>query len=230
MVWENLLFAHWPVAAGELRPLIPEALELDTFDGQAWLGIVPFEMSNVRPWWSPPLPWFSSFPELNVRTYVTLGGKPGVWFFSLDAGNPVAVRIARRFFHLPYFDASFRIRRRGDWLHYRSRRTHPGAPPAELVCRYRPTGAVYTAPVGDLEDWLTARYCFYAAGPGGTIERTEIFHLPWPLQPAEAEIEVNTMTGWLGIELPPERPLLYLSERLVVKGWKPERLGIDASR
>lgn len=224
MVWQDLLFAHWPVPAEALRPLIPAALEIDTFEGRAWLGVVPFTMARVRPWWSPPLPWLSFFPELNVRTYVTLGGKPGVWFFSLDAGNPVAVRIARRFFHLPYFDAAFSIERRDGGLVYDCRRTHRGAPGAELTCRYRPTGPVYEARPGDLDHWLTERYCFYAADRRGRLHRTDVHHPPWPLQPAEAEIEVDTMTGWLGIDRAEKPALLHFARRLEVVGWKPERV------
>ena len=224
MVWQDLLFAHWPVPAAALRPLIPPALDVDTFDGQAWLGVVPFTMARVRPWWSPSLPWLSSFPELNVRTYVTRGGKPGVWFFSLDAGNPVAVRIARRFFHLPYFDAKFSIERRDGGLAYDCRRTHRRAPPAALTCRYRPTGLVYPAQLGDLDHWLTERYCFYAADRRGRLHRTDVHHEPWPLRPAEAEIEVDTMTGWLGIDRPEKPALLHFARRLEVVGWKPERV------
>src|ERR1700687_6083754 len=103
--WRDLLFAHWPVATTSLRPLVPARLRIDTFDGQAWLAVVPFRMSGVRLRGTPAMPWLSAFPELNVRTYVRCGAKPGVWFFSLDAGNPLAVGIARAWFHLPYYRA-----------------------------------------------------------------------------------------------------------------------------
>jgi uncharacterized protein YqjF (DUF2071 family) len=103
--WHDLLFAHWTVDTAMLRPHIPAKLEIDTFDGQAWLGIVPFSVTGVRLRWTPPLPWLSAFPELNVRTYVTAQEKPGVWFFTLDAANALAVAAARLTFHLPYFRA-----------------------------------------------------------------------------------------------------------------------------
>src|SRR5437764_14098290 len=103
--WHELLFAHWPIAPEKIRPLIPSVFTLDTFEGEAWVGVVPFRMSNVRPRWVPPMPGLSAFPELNVRTYVTIHGIPGVYFFSLDAGNPIAVAAARTVFHLPYFKA-----------------------------------------------------------------------------------------------------------------------------
>jgi uncharacterized protein len=100
--WHDLLSAHWPVTAAALRPHIPARLAIDTFDGQAWLGVVPFRMSGVRLRGTPAVPWLSAFPELNVRTYVLADAKPGVWFFSLDAGNAIAAAIAREWFHLPY--------------------------------------------------------------------------------------------------------------------------------
>src|SRR5262249_36943564 len=105
MSWHDLLFLHWPVPVDSLRPHIPAALAIDTFEGSAWLGVVPFRMSGVRPRYMPKAPWVSAFPELNVRTYVSIGGKPGVWFFSLDAANPIAVWLARATFHLPYMHA-----------------------------------------------------------------------------------------------------------------------------
>src|SRR5215470_11526964 len=138
--WHDLLFAHWPVDPAVLRSRIPAKLTIDTFDGSAWLGIVPFRMSGVRLRATPALPWLSAFPELNVRTYVTAEGKPGVFFFSLDAANPVAVAAARRFFHLPYFRARMSCRPDGDGIRYASQRTHRGAPSAELRGRYRPLG------------------------------------------------------------------------------------------
>src|ERR1700719_3421285 len=118
--WHDLLFAHWQVDAGELRPHIPPQLAIDTFEGNAWLGVVPFRMSGVRLRWTPALPWLSAFPELNVRTYVTMQDKPGVWFFSLDAANAVAVAAARLSFHLPYFRARITCSACGGWIQYSS--------------------------------------------------------------------------------------------------------------
>src|ERR671939_467164 len=127
MRWLDLLFMHWPVPETSLRSLVPPALKLDTFDGSAWLGITPFRMERARPRFLPTVPWLSSFPELNVRTYVTAEGKPGIWFFSLDAHNPVAVRLARATFGLPYLDAEMSCQVFKDEVCYRSVRTHRGA-------------------------------------------------------------------------------------------------------
>jgi hypothetical protein len=190
----------------------------------AWIGVVPFYMRGVGPRFFTWLPWVSAFVELNVRTYVTAGGKPGVWFFSLDASNPVAVWAARLGFSLPYFRARMLSQRRDGWIYYRSRRTHRGAPPATFMARYRPTGPVYHSQPGTLEYWLTQRYCLYAARPGGHILRGDIDHPMWPLQPAEAQVADNTMSRQLGFDLPDNLPLLHFARRLDVVAWAPTRV------
>ncbi|HEY7034769.1 MAG TPA: DUF2071 domain-containing protein [Thermomicrobiales bacterium] len=221
MSWHDLLFAHWPLPAETLRPLIPPQLTLDTYEDQAWVGVVPFRMSAVAPRPAPPVPWFSVFLELNVRTYVTIGGKPGVWFFSLDAANPVAVAVARRWFHLPYVRARMRLRHDGDWIGYESHRTHRGFPPGDFRGRYRPTGPVYRSEPGTLDAWLTERYAFYAGDAFGRVFRGNIHHLPWPLQPAEADIAVNTVCHAGSFALPDVPPLLHFARRLDVLAWRP---------
>jgi uncharacterized protein YqjF (DUF2071 family) len=225
MTWHDLLFAHWPVPAEALRRHIPERLELDLRDGQAWLGIVPFGMAGTRPRLFPPLPGVSNFPELNVRTYVTAEGKPGVWFFSLDAASRLAVRGARWSFHLNYYDAQMRLEQVADGsIRYNSHRTHRGAPPADLVARYRPTGDPYRAAPSHFDSWLTDRYCLYSADRQGRVYRGEIHHPPWPLQPAEAHFESNTMTAPLGLTLPDIPPILHFARRIDVVGWLLERV------
>lgn len=220
MRWHDLLFAHWPVDAAALRARIPPGLELDTFDGQAWIGVVPFRMTSIRPRLGPALPWISAFAELNVRTYVRRKHHSGVWFFSLDAANPVAVRVARWTFHLPYMDARMLCAASGDGVRYVSDRTHRGEPPAAFAARYRPTGDAYRATAGSLEHWLTERYCLFAADRHSRLYRGDIQHVPWPLQPAEAEIERNTMTAPIGIRLPDAKPLLHFARRLDVTAWR----------
>jgi uncharacterized protein YqjF (DUF2071 family) len=224
MSWHDLLFMHWPVHEEALRSLIPPALHLDTFGGSAWLSVTPFRMTGVRPRFLPSVPPLSNFPELNVRTYVTAGGKPGIWFFSLDAGNPVAVRLARATFHLPYLDAEMSCAVVGDEVHYRSVRTRGGTPGAELAARYRPVGEPSESRPGTLENFLTERYCLYAADGRGNVYRGDIHHHPWPLQPAEAEVEKLTMTEQIGVALPETGPVLHFSERLDVLAWSPRRI------
>lgn len=222
--WHDLLFAHWPVDPAVLRPLIPLQLQIDTFEGQAWLAVVPFRMTAVRLRGTPAVPWLSAFPELNVRTYVTHGKKPGVWFFSLDAGNPLAVTIARTWFHLPYFRARMRCEEQDGWIHYQSERTHRGAPTGLLTGRYRPVGEVFAPHRGTLEHFLTERYCLYTAAASGRIIRGEIHHSPWPLQVAEAEFTENSMAEAAGVAVPARMPLLHFSQRQDVVVWRPERL------
>ncbi|MEM6313615.1 MAG: DUF2071 domain-containing protein [Planctomycetota bacterium] len=221
MRWEDLLFAHWPVKPDALRPLIPSGLELDTFDGDAWLGVVPFRMSGIRGRCAPQVPRAHAFAELNLRTYVKTGGKPGVWFFSLDAEHRLAVRVARLTFGLPYFDATMSCKPDGDGITYHSRRTHRDAEPAEYRGRYRPTGPAYRTRPGDLDHWLTERYCLYAAKPGGRVRRGDIHHAPWPIQTAEAEFEVNAMTQQIGVTLPDTPPLLHFARSIEVVAWLP---------
>jgi uncharacterized protein YqjF (DUF2071 family) len=222
--WHDLLFAHWPVDAAELRPLLPPRLQIDTFQSQAWLGIVPFRMSGVRLRGTPAVPGLSAFPELNVRTYVTEGGKPGVWFFSLDAGNALAVAVARAWFHLPYFRARMACMEESGWIDYRSERSHRGAPPALLAGRYRPVGQVFSPQSGTLGHFLTERYCLYASDSRGQISRGEIHHSPWPLQVGEAAFTGNTMADAAGVSLPASKPLLHFVKRQDVVVWQPKRL------
>ena len=201
-----------------MRQAVPPQLPLDLYAGQAWIAVVPFRMSAVRPRFVPPLPWLSAFPELNVRTYVTLNNKPGVYFFSLDAANPLAVQIARATFNLPYFNAQMSLQET-DWVAYASRRAPAQAPGAEFKGRYRPVSAPYESQKGTLENWLTERYCLYSLDRSGRVYRGEIQHLPWPLQKAEAEIQLNTMTLPPGLPLPAQPPLLHFVRRLDVVVW-----------
>ena len=227
--WHDLLFAHWPVAVEQLRVLIPDRLEIDIFEGQAWLAVVPFRMDGVRLRGTPALPGLSAFPELNVRTYVTYGGMAGVWFFSLDAGNPLAVTIARAWFHLPYFRARMSCAERDGWIEYASERTHSGFPAAALTGRYRPVGPAFSPRPGTLEYFLTERYCLYASDGQRQLIRGEIHHLPWPLQLAEAEFERNSMAESLDFALA-FPPLLHFAKRQNVVVWAPHRLTEPANR
>jgi uncharacterized protein len=213
--WRDLLFAHWPLPQATLRPLVPPQLALDTLDGQCWVGVVPFHMTGIRARGFPPLPGLSAFPELNVRTYVTFGGKPGIYFFSLDAGNRPAVWAARKFYHLPYFYATMTSRDRDGTVHYSSRR-HRGD--AEFRGSYWPTSEVQLREKGSLEHWLTERYCLYTTHCGKAY-RCDIHHVPWPLQDADAEIEINTVATADGLSLPAAPPLLHFSRQQEVLIW-----------
>jgi uncharacterized protein len=217
--WNDLLFAHWPVPTEALQPLVPSVLPLDTFDGQCWVAVTPFHMSGVRARWMPPLPGVSAFPELNVRTYVSCRGKPGVFFFSLDAGSRLAAWAARATYHLPYFYGQMRVTDRDGWFHYDSFRNGSGRNKgAQFRGKYRPVAPVEPRSRGTLEYWLTERYCLYTVRRD-TVYRAEIHHEQWPLQDAEAEISVNTMAKVAGIGLPQVQPLAHFSKRLQVLIW-----------
>lgn len=223
MRWLDLLFAHWPVPVEAVRQLIPLDLEIDTFDGQAWLGVVPFRMEDVAPRGLPAPPAAGAFAEVNVRTYVRHLDRPGVWFFSLDAASRVAVEGARRFFHLPYFLAAMSVVQDGDAIEYRSDRRDGRGRPASLDVRYRPTGPVKLAEPGSLDAWLTNRWRVFAPDATSRILRTEIRHAPWPLQPAEADFRSESLAAAMGIDPPAVPPRLAYSSRLDVRGWWPRR-------
>ena len=217
--WHELLFAHWPVKPEKLRPLIPPLFTLDTFEREAWVGVVPFRMSNVRPRGVPAIQGLSAFPELNVRTYVTMNSIPGVYFFSLDAGNALAVVAARMFFHLPSFHATMSCKCIDDTIHYNSHRIHRGAPDADFVAHYCPVAPVEYASRDSLIYWFTERYCLYTTDRHGKAFRGDIHHVQWPLQDAEAEFECNTVAAAAQITLRDVPSLLHFSKRLEVLIW-----------
>jgi uncharacterized protein YqjF (DUF2071 family) len=212
--WNDLLFAHWPMTPDVIRPLVPAALPLDTFNGQSWVAVTPFHMTGVRPRYTPPIPGLSAFPELNVRTYVTYGDKPGVYFFSLDAGSRIAAWAARATYHLPYFHARMNVADNDGCIQYHSFRNSG----AEFRAKYRPTAPVQLRNPGTLEHWLTERYCLYTV-VRNSVYRAEIHHAPWPLQDAECEFSANTVAQAAGIHLPEIQPLLHFAKRLEVLIW-----------
>lgn len=224
MTWRDLLFAHWPVPAAALRARVPAQMEIDDFDGTAWVAVVPFLMTDMYVHGLPRLPGLTRTLELNVRTYVRVRGGAGVYFFSLDAASWAAVHGARLFYRLNYLRARMSSRHDGDRVHYESRRIHPGAPAAEFRGVYRPVSEPYLSRQGSLEQWLTERYALYTTDRRGRLYRADIHHAQWPLQLAEAEFEVNRMTGQIGLELPAEKPLLHYAKSLEVLAWWPERL------
>ena len=215
---EDLLFAHWRAPADALRALIPEGLELDLYEEEAWIGVVPFRVIGLRARGLLPLPFASSFLGLNTRTFVTAQGKPGIWFFSLDASSQPAVLAARYGFKLPYFLAEARAERHDSWISFDGRRRDSRGPPAAFRARYRPSGRALEPELGSLAHFLTERYCLYTVASDGRLLRAEIHHLPWLLQQAEAQIEENTMLP-RGLELVDDDPLLHFSARQDVVLW-----------
>lgn len=217
--WREQLFAHWPVPVEQIRPLVPAQLELDTFDGSAWLGITPFRITGLRVRGLPELPFGSEFPELNLRTYVTVKGQGGVYFFSLDAGSSLAVIAARIGYGLPYHNADMEITTaENGWIHYRCSRDTGDA---DLLVRYRPEPTEpYHAAAGTLDHFLTERYVLYVVR-GDRVVRGDIHHRPWLLRPAEAVFETNSIAVAAGIALPLDPPLLHYSSRQDALVWPP---------
>jgi hypothetical protein len=215
--WDDLLFAHWRVDADAVRRHVPDALQVEEHDGSAWLGLTPFAITGVRARGTFPLPLLSSFRELNVRTYVTDGDKPGIWFLSLDASSKLAVEAARRLYKLPYFRADITFGRRRGQFFFESVRDERTA----FSGTYKPVGDVFQARPDSLEYFLTERYCLYAVDRE-VLHRAEIHHRPWPLQPAEATIDLNTMPPHV-VVLEGE-PLLHYSARQDVVIWSLERV------
>ncbi len=220
--WSDLLFAHWAVEADSVRRRIPAAFELDSFDGRAWIGIVPFRMTNVGPRGVPALPGISEFAELNVRTYVRVDDRPGVYFFSLDAASKWAVRVARALLNLPYHLASMTVAATEGRVQYDSRRASSAG--GEFHATYEPTGEPFAATPGTLEHFLTERYCLYQLHRRGRPYRLEIHHPPWRLQHARAQLVRNTMAAVNGLALPEREPLLHFSQRQDVVAWPPVTL------
>ncbi|MFL5319302.1 MAG: YqjF family protein [Myxococcaceae bacterium] len=203
MRWKSLLFMHWRLDPEQLRPHVPSSLTLETFDGSAWLGIVPFLMTETYGMPEAPIKGALSkamgayqFPELNVRTYVSVGGKPGVFFFSLDAASRSAVRLARTGFRLAYFDARMELLDESNAVHFKSERTDPRGAPASFHARYRPIGEVKPPEPGTLESFLTDRYALYTTVLDRPL-RAHIHHAPWPLQRAEVDVAALSMTPFL---------------------------------
>ena len=223
--WNDLLFAHWPIALDAMARLLPAGLEPDPFDGYAWAGVVPFRMDRVRirtiGQGTITIPGAARFCELNLRTYVRsrTTGLRGVYFFSLDAGSPLAVLGARTIFHLPYFLARMQsFPEAGGAIRYSSSRllTRRGV---RFEATYRSLGpSAGPSTPGSLEHFLTERYCLFTPHAGRTLVG-DIHHLPWPLEPAEAEIRRNDLPSAHGLTLPDRPPVLHFARELQVYLW-----------
>jgi uncharacterized protein YqjF (DUF2071 family) len=219
--WHDLLFAHWPVDPGQLAGRLPPQFPLDLLENKAWVGIVPFHMTNVAPRGVPALPWVSEFPELNVRTYVRVDDRPGIYFLSLDAASAAAVYAARMLLNLPYHSASMSVVPTTGGIEYTSRRTHE---PATFHAFYGPTAKPSVPTRGSVEYFLTERYCLYNLDRRGAPYRLDIHHPPWPLQPAQANFARNTMGDVNHLSLPARPVWLHFAKRQDMVAWAPRRL------
>ncbi len=210
--WQQLLFLHWRVSPELIQATLPPGLSVDTFEGAAYIGLVPFTMRNVRPVWSPPVSGLSHFHEINVRTYVHAHGEPGVWFYSLDAANPIAVALARTLFHLPYYRAAMRLElsRESGEIAYHSRRQHPGIDTEESGMRYTPTQPVRHAAPGTLDHFLCERYLLYSQN-GPRLFSGRVHHTPYPLQEATLHDLSDTLVTAAGFPNITDEPPVHVA-------------------
>ena len=219
--WSELLFLHWPVPAELLQAHLPPRLRPDTHEGQAWIGIVPFQMSKVRTRFTPPVSGTDQFLELNVRTYVHLDGVPGVWFFSLDATSALAVWVARTFFRLPYLRADMRFEQPGpDLRQFSATRTHGGVAPASFQATWKLGAPLPAVEPGSLPFFLTERYCLYASNKAQTkLFRGRVAHAPWPLRTAQVLHLESTLLESHGLPTPEGKPVAYAGGTVQVELW-----------
>ena len=211
MGWRHVLFANWPVDPDVVAPHVPDALTLDTYDGRAWLTILPFVNVDVRPYWLPAGTGVR-VPEVNLRTYVTREGRPAIYFFNLDADGPLTVLGARATHFLPYYFANIDVTvGDDDRVRVESRRRHPGARPATLVATYGSDGERFRSERGSLAEFLTERHRYYTESPNGTLRYADVYHERWPLDPATMTVEENTVFEANAFDEPDAEPLCYYS-------------------
>ncbi len=227
MRWRHVLFESYPVEPDTVAARLPDALAVDTFDGDAWLSVVPFVNADVRPRGLPATAGLD-LPELNLRTYVTCGGEPGVYFFSLDAEGALGVVGARLFHRLPYYYARMRVDRVGDRVFFESRRRHPGARPVAYAANYGPDGDTFRAPRDELARFLVERYRYYTMGMDNTVRYAGIDHEPWTLAPASVDTGTSTagastLFGANGFETPDREPVVYYGSDLAVTATASQR-------
>jgi hypothetical protein len=225
--WNDLLFAHWPLPASAIAPFIPAGLEVDTFQGSAWLGVMPFWMDRVQLRGLPPIPGARGFPDLSLRTYVReeRSGTPGVCCLSLEASNLLAVAAGRALYRLPYHWAEMRLKQQTEREFSFFSRRHFSSRPVLFKARYRglgPTHKLAESRAGSLEYFLMERYCLFSSNRAGELIRAHLHHASWPLEEAEAEIERNDLAAALGIQLPNQKPVLHYSRQLAVYVWPAE--------
>jgi uncharacterized protein YqjF (DUF2071 family) len=200
MTWRDLLFASWRIPVEALRSKVPPELELDTFDGSAWVTLVPMGVTDMHWRGIPPIPGMEGFRELNLRTYIKRNDRPGIYFLSIECPAAFSDWIARHFFGVPYFEAQIAAFSDGATFHFASERTAKNQPPAALFSTFRPATESFPPAPGSLASFLVERYCLYFVH-GGEVYRGDIHHGEWKLHNAEAELDVNTITKAAGVEL-----------------------------
>lgn len=224
--WRNLLFLHWPVPLEKLRPHIPSSLQIDTFHGSAWLGLILFVIEGIYPLGISKFSLTPKFPEINVRTYVKYNEKPGIYFMSIDVENWASLKIAKNWYHLPYHSAKISFGKQGQTFYCHSIRKENGNTPVSFKGQYGPISEVYYPKEGTLDHWFTERYCLYSSNNGVNIYCGEIHHRPWPLQKAEIEVDKNTLFTSYQFDLSEIKPLAHFSTGVDSLMWNIKRIRI----
>lgn len=224
--WKNVLFLHWPIPLEKLRPHIPTSLQIDTYKGTAWLGIILFVLEGIYPFGLSSISLTPKFPEINVRTYVTYNGKPGIYFLSIDVDNWASLKIAKHWYHLPYHSAHISFQKEGESFHCHSVRRENRNDPLSFHCKYASVSDVYAPKEGTLDHWLTERYCFYSSNNGVSIYCGEIHHQPWPLQKAKIELVNHTLFTPFHFDLPEEKPVIHFSPGVDSLMWNIKKIRI----
>ncbi|MFC4448970.1 YqjF family protein [Halorussus aquaticus] len=233
MGWRDVLFANWAADPSVVAPHVPDSVSLDTYDGRAWLSVVAFVNVDVRPRWLPAGTGIR-IPEVNLRTYVTREGRPGVYFFNLDVSDPFTVLGARLTHLLPYYFASISVESRDDRVRFESRRRHPGARPARFDATYGPEGERFEAERGSLAEFLTERDRYYTESPRGRLRYADVHHAKWPLYDADATVEENSLFRANAFETPDADPICYYSPAVRVlaspsRRWTPSAVEVETA-
>ncbi|MCQ6278424.1 YqjF family protein [Bacillus sp. EB600] len=222
--WNDLLFVHYPIPVELLRPHIPGSLQIDTFDGTAWLGVVVFVMEGIYFRGLAAVSLTPKFTEINVRTYVHCNGKPGVYFMSLDVGNLASLLIAKKWYRLPYQPAQISIQKEGESFYCQSLRKGKMKIPIAFEGKYVPLSEVYLPEKGTVDHWLTERYCFFSTNKRGSVFCGEIHHRPWPLQKVKAEIVRNTLFTPFQVDVEEEKTITHFSMGVEAFFWNIKRI------
>ncbi|RKQ34758.1 YqjF family protein [Oceanobacillus halophilus] len=221
--WKNISFLHWPLSESQLRPFIPKQLTIDTYHGQAWVGMVIFEMESIHLRGIPKYSITPNFSEVNVRTYVTYNGVPGIYFLSIDVDNWASVTLAKRWYHLPYHSANISIEKSHESYHYESIRHGQSQIKGEGMIHPLPES--YIADKDSLDYWLMERYRLYSINKKQSLYKADIHHKPWSLQKAETTIHRNTILSELTIGLDAFFPAVsHFSSGLDTLFWNIKRL------
>ena len=220
-VWENVLFAHWSLPMEVVRKHIPAELEVDTFNGEAWVGVILFKMNGFKLRFTP-FRYPFSFPEINLRTYVKVNERPAIFFMTLDAADPLVVSVAKRWYRLPYFHAKMSFSKQEDMISFHSERKSVGDS-VVIGGEFYPVSEQFVPKDGSIDHWLTERYVYFNKDPNNHIYWGEVYHEPWQLRKVSGKFSDNTLLHPYQIELPGEPHLLHYSRGVEAQMGAPGR-------